>query len=112
MKAAVVTSYGGPEVLQLQECPRTESRAGANPCTRQGDRAELRGHVRPAGRLPRDAETSVYPGNGILRGCDRCGRRSTHFSPGDRVMGFSKLGSHAEQVVLSEDKGDLFSRRQ
>ncbi len=108
MKAAVVTSYGGPEVLQLQDLPDPKPGPG-----------EIRVRVRAIGLNFADmfGRLGVYPGTpkppfvpGMEFSGDviDVGERVTQFASGSRVMGFSKLGSHAEQVIVSESKAICF----
>jgi NADPH:quinone reductase-like Zn-dependent oxidoreductase len=108
LKAAVVTSYGGPEVLQFQHLP--------DPAPGPG---QIRVRVRAIGLNFADmfGRLGVYPGTpkppfvpGMEFSGDviDVGEGVAAFSPGDRVMGFSKLGSHAEQVVVSQTKAICF----
>lgn len=108
MKAAVVTSYGGPEVLQIREVPDLSPGPG-----------QIRVRVKAIGLNFADmfGRLGVYPGTpkppfvpGMEFSGDvmDAGEGVTLFSPGDRVMGFSKLGSHAEQVVVSQQKAICF----
>jgi NADPH:quinone reductase-like Zn-dependent oxidoreductase len=108
LKAAVVTSYGGPEVLHLQEVPEPVPGPG-----------QIRVRVKAIGLNFADmfGRLGVYPGTPkppFIPGMEfsgeviDVGEGVTRLSPGDRVMGFSKLGSHAEQVVLSEAKAICF----
>jgi len=108
VRAAVVTSYGGPDVLQVQDVP--DPRPGPG---------QVRARVRAIGLNFADifGRLGVYPGTpkppfvpGMEFSGDvmDVGEGVTLFSPGDRVMGYSRLGSHAEQVVLSEKKATRF----
>jgi NADPH2:quinone reductase len=108
VKAAVVTSYGGPEVLHLQDVPDPSPGPG-----------QIRVRVRAIGLNFADmfGRLGVYPGTpkppfvpGMEFSGDviDAGEGVTRFSQGDRVMGFSKLGSHAEQVVVNESKAICF----
>ncbi len=108
MRAAVVTSYGGPEVLQLQDVPDLNPGPG-----------QIRVRVKAIGLNFADmfGRLGVYPGTPkppFIPGMEfsgdvmDVGEGVTLVSPGDRVMGFSKLGSHAEQVVVSEKKAICF----
>jgi NADPH:quinone reductase-like Zn-dependent oxidoreductase len=108
VKAAVVTAYGGPEVLHLQEMP--DPRPGPG---------QIRVRVRAIGLNFADmfGRLGVYPGTpkppfvpGMEFSGDviDVGEGVTRFHPHDRVMGFSRLGSHAEQVVVNETKAICF----
>ena len=109
MKAAVVTSYGGPEVLQIHHLPDLAPGPG-----------QIRVRVRAIGLNFADmfGRLGVYPGTpkppfvpGMEFSGDimDVGEGVAGFSAGDRVMGFSKLGSHAEQVVVNQSKVICFA---
>jgi NADPH:quinone reductase-like Zn-dependent oxidoreductase len=102
MKAAFVTRYGGPEVLEILETPRPDplplhilvrvEAIGLN-------FADIFGRF---GVYPGTPEPPFIPGlelSGVVAGL---GTGVTQFKEGDRVMGYSRLGSHAEFVVLDE----------
>jgi NADPH2:quinone reductase len=108
VRAALVTAYGGPEVLQLQEVPDPTPGPG-----------QVRVRVRAIGLNFADifGRLGVYPGTPkppFVPGMEFAGdvidvgEGSTLLTPGSRVMGYSKLGSHAEQVVLSEKMAICF----
>jgi len=107
MKAAMVTRYGGPEVLEIVEAP--------DPAP--GPR-EILVRVRAIGLNFADifGRFGVYPGTprppfipGLEFSGDvaQVGSEVVNFSPGDRVMGYSRLGSHAEMVSLNENYSTL-----
>jgi NADPH:quinone reductase-like Zn-dependent oxidoreductase len=108
VKAAVATSYGGPDVLHIQNLPDLAPGPG-----------QIRVRVRAIGLNFADmfGRLGVYPGTpkppfvpGMEFSGDviDVGEGVTRFSPNNRVMGFSKLGSHAEQVVVDEAKAIRF----
>ncbi len=102
MKAAFVTRFGGPDVLQIREVPAPQPGPG-----------EVRVRIRAIGLNFADlmARIGVYPGipkppfipglefSGDI---DACGQGAVVFKPGDRVMGYSRIGSHAEYVAIGE----------
>ncbi len=102
MKAAFVTKYGGPEVLEIRETaiPRP-----------QPDQILVK--VRAIGLNFADVmgRFGVYPGTpqppfilGLEFSGDvvEVGSAVTLFKGGERVMGYSRHGSHAEYVCVSE----------
>ncbi len=102
MKAAVVTRFGGPEVLQFRDIP--------DPAL-QPDQVLVR--VRALGLNFADifARFGVYPNTPkppFVPGLEcagevaRAGADVTQVRVGDRVMGFCRLGSHAEYVAVGQ----------
>ncbi|GAB3976475.1 NADP-dependent oxidoreductase [Actinoallomurus acanthiterrae] len=112
MRAIVVRSYGGPEVLEIAEVTvpepgpgqvriRTEA-AAVNPVD-AGTRA---GALVEAGLMAaRDVTGIGWDVAGVI---DAVGPGATAFAVGDKVIGLSDrldvaLGTHADQVVLDEN---------
>lgn len=90
MKALVITRYGGPEVLQVQDVPAPSPSAG-----------EELVHVEAAGLNFADTTTARggYPGTPkppLVAGREFCGTRA---SSGERVMGYTQWGAFAEIVA-------------
>ncbi|MDI3408186.1 NADP-dependent oxidoreductase [Streptomyces cavernicola] len=101
MKAAALTSFGGPEVLSLTEVPAPEAGAGT-----------VRVRVRAAGvqhfdtRIRRgwapptvDMTFPVIPGNEFSGVVDQVGAGVDGFAVGDEVLGYTTTRSYAEYVV-------------
>ena len=100
MKAAVVTRFGPPEVLKIQELPIPEPEEG-----------HLLVKVKAIGLNFADvfARMGVYPGipnppfvpgleiSGIIH---KVGARVSRFKRGDRVLAFTRLGAYAEYVSV------------
>lgn len=106
MKAAALTSFGGPEVLTLIEITTPEAGPG-----------QLRVHVRSAGVnhfdtairkgwAPPTVDNSfpVVPGNEYAGVVDQVGEGVTGPSVGDNVLGYCTLGAYAEYVVVSPEQ--------
>jgi NADPH2:quinone reductase len=102
MKAAYVTRYGGPEVLEIREAPVPRPHAH-----------QILVRVRAIGLNFADvfARFGVYPGTpqapfipGLEFSGDvvAVGPDVRGFKGRERVMGYSRLGSHAEYVALNE----------
>ena len=102
MKAAVVTRYGGPDVLEFRSVPIP---------TLKPD--EILVKVRAIGLNFADifGRFGVYPGTPnppFIPGLEFAGEvsavgdRVTLFRQGDRAMGYSRTGSHAEYVAVNE----------
>ncbi|MDI2125939.1 NADP-dependent oxidoreductase [Yinghuangia seranimata] len=109
MKAALFTTFGGPEVLRLAETPAPAIRPGA-----------VRVAVRAAGVLPFDTglragkfpptmtpgfpDKPAVPGNEFAGVVAEVGDGVTGFAPGDEVLGFSTTGGYAEEIVVPADQ--------
>ncbi|HXG37312.1 MAG TPA: zinc-binding dehydrogenase [Bacteroidota bacterium] len=102
MKAAFVTKYGGPDVLEIREAPIPKP---------QPDQILVK--VRAIGLNFADVmgRFGVYPGTppppfilGLEFSGDvvEVGSNVTLFKGGERVMGYSRHGSHAEYVCVNE----------
>ncbi len=103
MKAAFVTKYGGPEVLEIRDTEIPKPAAG-----------QILVKVRAIGINFADVmgRFGVYPGTpkppfilGLEFSGDvvEAGAGVTIFKGGERVMGYSRHGSHAEYVCISEN---------
>ena len=103
MKAAFVTQYGGPEVLEIRETPvpvpapkdlLVRVRAiGLN-------FADIFGRF---GVYPGTPKPPFIPGLEFSGTVEAVGPDVLHFRPGERVMGYCRLGSHAEYVLVNEN---------
>jgi len=102
MKAAIVVKYGGPEVLEIREAPIPKP--GPN---------QILVRVRAIGLNFADifARFGVYPGTPkapFIPGLEfagevvESGSEAHKFKGHERVMGYSRHGSHAEYVTVSE----------
>ena len=103
MRAIVVTRHGGPEVLELQDCPAPEPGPGEllvdvaaigvnyrDVYEREGGGAHAAGTPHLAG--VEGAGTVAVAGDGV-----------DGFAPGDRVAWSNAPGSYADQVLVSAD---------
>ena len=102
MKAAFVTKYGGPEVLEIRDTPIPKPNAD-----------QILVNVRAIGLNFADVmgRFGVYPGTppppfilGLEFSGDvvEVGANVKQFKGGERVMGYSRHGSHAEYVCVNE----------
>jgi NADPH2:quinone reductase len=103
MRAVVITSPGGPEVLQIEERPAAEPsrgeirvRVAASGLNRADISQRLGRYPAPLGS-PADIPGLEYAGE-----VESCGPDATLWSPGDRVMGIVGGGGHAEYVTVHE----------
>jgi NADPH:quinone reductase len=104
MRAAIVSRYGGPEVLQIVDVPppvpgprqllvRTRA-IGLN-------FADIFGRF---GLYPATPKPPFIPGIEFSGEVADIGSDVTEFRAGDRVAGYSRQGSHAEYVAVNADR--------
>lgn len=106
MRAAALTSFGGPEVLKLMELAEPQPGPGM-----------VRVRVRAGGVMPFDIRIRkgwapptldlsfpVIPGNEFSGVIDQLGAGVTEFTVGTEVLGFGVLGGYAEHVVVPADQ--------
>ena len=104
MKAVVITRFGGPEVLEIQDVPKPQPRP-----------EEVLVHVRStalnrADLLQRQGRYAAPPGAAAnIPGLEfagevaEIGTNADHWREGDRVMGIISGGAHAEFVTAHQD---------
>lgn len=112
MRAVVIRSFGGPEVLEVAEVPTPEpgpgqvriraEAAAVNPV----DVATRAGALAGAGLMTGDGQVGI--GWDVAGVVDAVGAGVDAFAAGDRVVGLSDrldvpVGAQAEQVVLDTD---------
>ncbi len=102
MKAIVIPSPGGPEVLTMQEIP--DPRPGPEDLlvrvrATSLNRADL---MQRRGGYPQPGPKPQYevPGLEFAGEVIACGERTEGFTLGDRVMGLLSGGGYAEQVIV------------
>ncbi|MBS4214036.1 MULTISPECIES: NADP-dependent oxidoreductase [Neobacillus] len=107
MKAAAITTFGPPDVLQVMEFDKPHAGAG-----------QVRVRVKAAGIQPFDLAVRSsgwappgmevrYPqilGNEFAGIIDQVGDKVTNFSVGNEVLGWALLACYAEYVVVSVDQ--------
>ncbi|MFH8410048.1 NADP-dependent oxidoreductase [Streptomyces sp. NPDC018019] len=102
MKAVVMDSYGGPEVLRVADLPEPQAAAG-----------QVRVRIKAAGLNPIDAKIRrgefdavrdiAFPqqlGNEFAGVVDQVGDGVVGCSVGDEVIGFVDMAAYAERVVV------------
>ncbi|MBX6377832.1 MAG: NAD(P)H-quinone oxidoreductase [Clostridia bacterium] len=104
MRAVVLESYGGPEVLRVREIPDPAPSRGevlvrvSATALNRADVLQRQGHYPPPG--PR-SEHEV-PGLEFAGIVEAVGESVTAWRPGDRVFGLLTGGGYAERVVTHE----------
>lgn len=104
MRAIVLTKYGGPEVMQLQEVPDPDVGPDdirvnvAYTALNRADLLQRMGRYAPPGVAP---EYEI-PGLEYAGTVESVGSRVTRWRPGDRVFGLLSGGGYAEKIVTHE----------
>jgi len=116
MRTAIVTTYGSPDAIELQDVPvpttrSTELRVRVHASVvTQGDRrvraGDYPGIMHVVGRLMMgwSGPRASVPGGMFAGVVESVGNRVTGFQPGDRVFGASMAGAHAEMLIIDEKK--------
>jgi putative PIG3 family NAD(P)H quinone oxidoreductase len=103
VKAVVLRSYGGPEVLTLEDVPDPEpgpDEVLVDAESTAVNRADL---LQRMGLYPNPApEELEIPGLEFAGTVAALGRRVTLWQPGDRVMGIVSGGAYAERIAVHE----------
>jgi len=104
MKAVVITRFGGPEVLEIQDVPTPEPRADevlVHVRSSGLNRADL---LQRLGRYPAPpGATQNIPGLEFAGEVAALGANAQRWRAGDRVMGIIGGGAHAEFVTTHQD---------
>jgi NADPH2:quinone reductase len=105
MKAAVITKFGGPEVLALQEVPTPQPGPGkvlVRVHATALNRADL---LQRQGKYPApEGVVQNIPGLEFAGEVAELGPGATYWEKGDRVFGLTPGGAHAEYVVVEEGR--------
>lgn len=101
MKAIVITRFGGPEVLELRECPTPAPGRGevrVRIAATAVNRADL---VQRMGNYPAPADAPAdIPGLEFAGTIDALGPGVVDLALGDRVFGLAGGGTYAEAIVV------------
>ena len=102
MKAAFATSYGGPGVLEIRDAPEPTPQAGEILVSVRSFGLNFADLLARMGVYPGTPKPPFIPGMEFAGEVAAVGSGASLFRLGDRVMGFSRRGSHAEYVAVSE----------
>jgi len=102
MKAAVVTRYGAPEVMEIRDEPRPVIAAKGILVRVRAIGLNFADIFARFGVYPGIPSPPFIPGLEFSGDVESVGSDVTLFRGGERVMGYSRLGSHAEYVTLNE----------
>jgi putative PIG3 family NAD(P)H quinone oxidoreductase len=104
MKAVVITRFGGPEVLEIQDVPKPQPgpdevlvHVRSTALNRADLLQRLGRYAAPAG-VPQN-----IPGLEFAGEVAECGANARRWQTGDRVMGIVGGGAHAEFVTAHQD---------
>ena len=100
MKAAIVTRYGGPEVMEIQDVPLPRPAAGQVLVRVRAIGLNFADVFGRLGVYPNTPPPPFIPGLEFSGDVVAVAPDVSKFSGRERVMGYSRLGSHAEYVVL------------
>src|SRR3954469_22166277 len=105
MKAVVITKFGGPEVLSVEEAPTPQPGPG---------QALVRVHATALNRADLLQRQGKYPApKGVVQNIPglefagevaALGAGATYWGTGDRVFGLTPGGAHAEFTVVEEGR--------
>jgi NADPH:quinone reductase len=105
MKAVVITKFGGPEVLSVEEVPTPQPGPG---------QALVRVHATALNRADLLQRQGKYPApKGVVQNIPGLefageiaglGAGATYWEKGDRVFGLTPGGAHAEYVIVEEGR--------
>lgn len=104
MRAIVLTEYGGPEVMRLQEVPEPDvgpDEIRVKVAYTALNRADL---IQRMGKYPPPEPAPEYeiPGLEFAGTVELVGTRVNRWRPGDRVFGLLSGGGYAEKIVTHE----------
>src|SRR3954471_2406318 len=105
MKAAVITKFGGPDVLAIQDAPTPQPGPGQVLVRVHAaglNRADL---LQRQGKYPApQGVVQNIPGLEFAGEVAELGPGTTYWEKGDRVFGLTPGGAHAEYVVVEEGR--------
>ncbi len=103
MRAAFVTKFGPPEVLQVREFPARDPAEGEVRIRTKAIGLNFADVMGRLGVYPGIPDPPFIPGIELSGVIDAVGQSVTSVKEGDRVFGFSPQGACAEQVCVSSD---------
>ena len=104
MKAVVITHFGGPEVLEIQDVPKPQAQAEEvliqvrGTALNRADLLQRLGRYAAPPGVPRNIPGLEFAGEVVASGTN-----ARRWHKGDRVMGIVAGGAHAEFVTVHQD---------
>jgi len=103
MKAAIITRFGGPEVLEVREVPQPSVAAGEVLVRVRASALNRADLLQRAGRYPAPPGfPQDIPGMEFAGEIAECGPEARLWKQGERVFGITGGGAHAEYVAVDE----------
>lgn len=102
MRAFVIDRFGGPEVLELRDVPRPAPTSGQVLVRVRAIGLNFADVAERLGVYPGIPKPPFIPGMEFSGVIEELGEGVVSHLVGDRVMGYSFIGSHAEYVAVSE----------
>jgi synaptic vesicle membrane protein VAT-1 len=102
MKAGFVTRYGGPDVIEIRETETPQPGPDQILIKIKAIGLNFADVLMRTGIYPDTPKPPFIPGMEFSGIVSETGANVTSLKPGDRVMGYSRTGSHAEYVVVHE----------
>ncbi len=101
MKAAFVTKYGGPDTLKIRETEKPEPGPDQVQIEVKAIGLNFADVLMRTGIYPNTPKPPFIPGMEFSGVVSAIGDNVSTVKPGQRVMGYSRTGSHAEYVVVN-----------
>lgn len=101
MKAAFVTKYGGPDTLKIRETEKPEPGPDQVQIKVKAIGLNFADVLMRTGIYPNTPKPPFIPGMEFSGVVSETGANVSTLKPGQRVMGYSRTGSHAEYVVVN-----------
>jgi synaptic vesicle membrane protein VAT-1 len=111
MRAAFVTKYGGPDVLRIRESETPKPQQDEVLIQVKAIGLNFADVLMRTGIYPNAPKPPFVPGMEFSGIVIECGTSAHILKPGDRVMGYSRTGSHAEYVVVKESMAGTIPER-
>jgi synaptic vesicle membrane protein VAT-1 len=102
MRAAFVTKYGGPDVLEIRETEKRSPDLGEVTIQVKAIGLNFADVLMRTGIYPNAPKPPFVPGMEFSGIVAEVGNAVRSLKPGDHVMGYSRTGSHAEYVTVKE----------
>ena len=111
MRAAIVTRYGPPEVLQLQERPLPQPGEDDVLVRMKAIGLNFADLIARMGYYPGIPRPPFIPGLEVSGVIERVGKNVKTRKPGDRVMAFTRQGAYAEVICVRAEQTERLPRR-
>jgi NADPH:quinone reductase-like Zn-dependent oxidoreductase len=100
MRAVVIPRFGGPEVLRVQELPSPALAAGSVRIQVRASGINFADVQMRIGLYPEAPKPPFVPGFEVAGTVTEVGAEVTSVRQGDRVLGFTRFGGYATEIVV------------